>query len=101
MCIFYPILRKLSAVDFAFLADRVCDIFFLKKQVSRIGNVAEYLPDGGVAEMLPLCLLDTSVQVERGLRRTGQSPGTAKPPDHSPGNGRRSLVLAVFAIRLL
>ena len=42
-----------------------------------------------------------AVQGERGLRRAGQSPGTAKPPDHSPGNGRRSLVLAVFALRLL
>ena len=29
-----------------------------------------------------------TVQGERGLRRAGQSPGTAKSPDHSPENGR-------------
>ena len=34
----------------------------MKEQVARIGNVAEYLPDGGVAEMLPLVGFDSHLR---------------------------------------
>ena len=54
MRVLHEILRQLPAVDFAFLADGVNYIFLLEQKIARISDVAEDLPDGGVAEVLSL-----------------------------------------------
>ena len=52
--VLHEILRQLSAVDPAFLADGIRHIFLLEQKVARICDVAEDLPDRGVAEVLSL-----------------------------------------------
>ena len=51
MRVFTPVLRQLAAVDSGFSADGVNGVFLLEQQIARIGDVAEYLPYGGVSKV--------------------------------------------------
>lgn len=49
--VLHKILRKFPAVDSGFSRYRIGNIFLLEKQVARVGDVAQNLADGGIAEV--------------------------------------------------